>query len=162
MNGYTENRASGAPEKPGGSDNVLSLTTARQMLPLIRRIAEEIVSRGQRLERLRLEKERLDRKRRSLAWPERSRRYQLQDEIVDEERGVQDALAELEVLGLVLLDYADGQIGFPTLVNDRRAFFTWQPSDDGLKYWHFLGENARRLIPVSWSKSADSRRSGKS
>ena len=46
MNGYTENRASGAPEKPGGSDNVLSLATARQMLPLVGRIAGEIVGLG--------------------------------------------------------------------------------------------------------------------
>src|SRR5262245_46040126 len=106
MNGSTENRASGATEKPGGSDNVLSLTTARQMLTLVRKIAEEIVGRGQRLERLHLEKQRLDRKRCTLAWPERSRRYQLQDEIAYEERGLQEAAAELECLGVVLLDWS--------------------------------------------------------
>src|SRR5262245_29463030 len=152
MNGSTENRASGASKKPGGPDNVLSLTTARQMLPLVRQIVDELVSRGHQRERLQLEKERLDRQRHCLDWPARSRRYQLQDEIDDEERRMQDAAAELEALGLVLLDFELGKIGFPTLVNERRAFFTWQPDEGDLKYWHFLGEKMRRLIPAGWTR----------
>ncbi|HXG11946.1 MAG TPA: DUF2203 family protein [Gemmataceae bacterium] len=160
MNGSTENRAPGAPEKPGGPDNVFSLTTARRMLPLVRQIVADILGRGQRLKRLHAEKDCLDRQRRTLAWPGRSRRYQLQDEIADEERGLQEAVAELDSLGLVLLDEDEGRVGFPTLVNERRAFFTWQPGEDGLKHWHFLGESIRRVIPPSWAK-ADGLRPGK-
>jgi hypothetical protein len=160
MNGSTENRASGAFEKPNGPDAVLSLTTARRMLTLVRQIVEEILGRGRRLERLHAEKHRLDRQRRTLNWPERSRRYQLQDEIADEEQGLQEAASELGALGVLLLDAGRGKVGFPTLVNERRAFFTWQPGEDGLKYWHFLGENVRRTIPPGWGKVAESRRPG--
>lgn len=161
MNGSTENRASGASEKPGGSENILSLPVTRQMLPLVMKIVEEIVGRGQRIDRLHLEKERLDRQRRSLGWPERRRRYLLQDEIADEERHLQDAFAELEVLGVILLDGSEGRVGFPTLVNERRAFFTWQPGENEVLYWHFLGETTRRTIPAHWGKGGESRRSAK-
>jgi hypothetical protein len=161
MNGSTENRASGAPKKPGGPDNVLSLTTARQMLTLVRPIVEEVITRGRQRERLLREKERLDRQRRTLGWPERSRRYQLQDEIAAEERHIQEAAAELEELGLVLLDLELGKVGFPTMVNERRAFFTWQSGEEGLKHWHYLGETARRAIPPSWIAAGEGRRPGK-
>jgi hypothetical protein len=160
MNGSTENRASGASKKPGGPDNVLSLAVARRMLPLVGAIVAEIVASGRRRGRLLLEKGRLDRQRRLLDWPDRSRRYQLQDEIASEERKALEAVAELEALGLVLLDAERGRVGFPTLVNERRAFFTWQFGEEGLQYWHFLGENMRRTIPPSWAVAGEGRRPG--
>lgn len=161
MSGPTENRASRASRRPGGADNVFSLTTALRMLGLVRRIVEEITSRRQRLSRLCREKDRLDRDRRTLAWPERARRYQLQDDLAGEERGLREATAELEELGLVLQDRVEGQVGFPTLVGGRRAFFTWRPGEEGLRHWHFLGENALRQIPVGWMKAAESCQPGR-
>lgn len=157
MKSSKENRASGASERPGGPDNVLSLSTARHMLPLVRRIGEEIVARGRQLDRLQLEKSRLDRQRITLDWPERSRRYRLQDEIAEEDKHLHDAVVELEALGLVIFDGRPVLVGFPTLVNDRRAFFLWQPGEDSLKFWRFLGESDQQAIPAGWVKSGEAR-----
>ena len=161
MGGFTENAASGASEKPGGHEVVLMWGTAHSMLPLVRRIVDDILLHSKRLAKSKGEKIRLDYRRRTLAWPERSRRYELQEEIADSEDNLLDAAAELDVLGVVLLDTAEGRVGFPTRVNDRQAYFSWQPDDEGLLYWHYAGENVRRPIPPAWSSEAESRFVGK-
>lgn len=150
MNGSTENRAPGASEKPGRRDVILTITVAQSMLPLVRRIVTDIVEIEQSLTRLRPEQDRLDRKRRSLDWPERQRRYQVHEQILAAERHQLEAIAELAGLGVTLIDASKGQVGFPTRVNDRRAFFSWKSGEDSLRYWHFNGEDVRRTIPAHW------------
>jgi hypothetical protein len=162
MNGSTENQTSGASEQDGGRDIVLTWTTSHRMLPLVQRIIDDIMSHRQALARLLPEKSRLDKQRRGLAWPDRSRRYRLQEEITDLERGLDEAHIELDVLGVAVFDADRGLVGFPTLVNNRRAFFSWRPGDDGLKSWHFAGENLRRPVPISWMTNMDCRRPVKS
>ena len=162
MNGSTGNTASGAFEKPERRDTILNLSTARRMLPLVRRIVADIQHAGQRLTQLQPEQDRLDRQRRTLSWPERSRRYQLREEIAAGERQLQDARAELDVLGVVLVNATAAAVGFPTVVNGRRAFFSWRPGEDDLKYWHFAGDEVRRLIPLTWARAEDISLSGKS
>jgi hypothetical protein len=162
MNGSTENRASDAAERPGGRDVVLMWGTAQRMLPLVQRIVNDIVSLTGRLARMHPQKERLDRRRRTLAWPDRSQRYRLQEDIEHAEQELRQAIAELEDLGVALLTAHEGQVGFPTVVNDQRAFFSWRPGDDGLLYWHFAEESMRRPIPPSWVRSGDGRLLGKS
>jgi hypothetical protein len=162
MNGSTENQTSGASDQDGGRDIVLTWTTSHRMLPLVQRIIEDIRTHRLALARLVPEKSRLDKKRRALAWPERARRYRLQEEIADLERALDEASVELDVLGVALLEPDHGLVGFPTLVNNRRAFFSWRPGDEGLKAWHFAGENLRRRVPISWMTNTESRRSVKS
>jgi hypothetical protein len=127
------------------------------MLPLVQRVVCDVVQYGRLLAQLRPEQTRLDRQRRTLAWPERCRRYRIQEDVADAERGLQDALAELAGLDVVLLDPHAGRIGFPTIVNNRQAFFSWQLDEDGLKHWHFPEDETRRLIPANWAKSANMR-----
>jgi hypothetical protein len=162
MNGSTENRAQGASEKPGRRQTVLNLATARRMLPLVQRVVGDVMDHWRRLAQLRPEQYRLDRQRRTLAWPERYRRYQIREDVALAERGLQEALAELEALTVVLLDPAVGRVGFPTVVNNREAFFSWQFGEDTLQYWHFREDTARRVIPASWAKSANMRLTAKS
>jgi hypothetical protein len=155
MNGYTENAASGAPEKPERREQPLTLEVARRMLPLVRRVVDDILSHRQRLAELIPEQERLDRERRNLAWPNRLRRYRLRDEIAGVEHDLLDARAELEVLGLELVDLDAGQLGFPTLVNERAAFFSWKRGEEEISYWHYADETLRRRIPASWSRTPE-------
>jgi len=155
MNGSTENRASSAFERPGRPDAVLSLATANEMLQLVRPIVADILRHQRRLEGLRPELDRLDRNRRTLAWPQRQRRYEIKEEVNYTEIELLDALAELEVLGLTLIDAEDGRIGFPTVVNDRRAFFSWKPGEEAVASWHFAAESVRRPIPPHWSKPTE-------
>lgn len=150
MNGSAGNKASGAPEKRDGAEPVLSLTTVHRMLPLVQRIVADVLGSQEALDRLLPEQDRLDRKRRSLAWPERQRRYQVSEDVAAADRRLQEALAELQELGVSLLDPELGRVGFPTIVNDRRAFFSWRPGEESLRHWHFAGENVCRIIPAAW------------
>jgi len=99
------------------------------------------------------EQERLDRHKRDLVWLERQRRYQVHEEIHNAETRLQAAVEELRELGLSLLEADTGRIGFPTLVNDRRAYFSWQPGEEKLNSWLFADEATERPIPPSWWKA---------
>jgi hypothetical protein len=122
------------------------------MLPLVGRIAADVVHHRGRLAALQPEQARLERNRKNLTWPERSRRYRIQDEIAALEKELQEALAELGSLGVVLLDAATGLVGFPTIVNDRRAFFSWKPGEDGLNFWNYAEDLFRQPVPESWTR----------
>jgi hypothetical protein len=155
MNGSKGNAAFNASEKPERSDLILNLNTARRMLPLVKRVVEDILGDRKALVRLQPEIARLDRQKRDLAWQERQRRYRVHDEAAVADKHLQDSLEELHTLGLTLLDGDLGQIGFPTIVNDRRAYFTWQLGQDTLVSWQFEDERASRAIPASWWKVSE-------
>jgi hypothetical protein len=161
MNGSKGNAAFNASEMPERRDVVLDLNTARRMLPLVQHIASDVINSHRAIARLQPEQDRLDRHKRDLVWQERQRRYQVHEEIQRSETHLRAALDELHELGLALLDADTGRIGFPTLVNDRRAFFTWLPGEETLTSWHFEGESTCRPIPASWWKVSEGSLSGK-
>lgn len=150
MNGSTGNKASGASESPDRGEVFLSLSMAQRMLPLVQRIVEDIRASQQVIDKLQPEQARLERQRRQLAWPERQRRYLLSEELNNAEKTLQNALEEMQTLSVSLLDPEIGRVGFPTLVNDRRAYFSWRPGEEGVQSWHFAGESVCRPIPNSW------------
>jgi hypothetical protein len=131
-------------------ETVLNLKTVHKMLPLVRGIVAELMDRHGHRTRLQPQEDRLHRDRRALHWQDRKQRYLLQDQIADHDRAVQDALEELTQLGVVLLDPEAGRVGFPTLVNNRPAYFTWRPGEDGPHTWQFAEENVARPIPPAW------------
>jgi hypothetical protein len=132
------------------------------MLPLVQRVVKDIIQFHRVLAELQPEQERLDRQRHTLAWPERSRRYQIQEEVAFARRQLQAALDELAALAVVVLDPIVGRVGFPTIVNNREAFFSWQFGDKALSHWQFADDATRRLIPASWAKAANIRLTSKS
>jgi hypothetical protein len=133
------------------------------MLPLAGRIAADIVRYEEHRARLQPEVTRLDRQRSTLDWPGRSRRYQLQEELAAVEANLRQAQAELEGLGVALLHPWTGLIGFPTVVNNRRAYFSWQPGEETLAFWNYAGDMVRRPVPEAWTKPPKPRsRKGKS
>jgi hypothetical protein len=152
MNGFTENRAHGAPERPGKDEKAFTWGGAQSMLPLVGRIAGDVRRLTERLLQLQAEREQLHRLRHSLDWPRRSRRYQLDDEVRTAEAELRAAEAELERLSVSVLDGLAGLVGFPTVVNDRRAFFSWQPGESGLELWNYAGDRSRRPVPLDWTK----------
>jgi hypothetical protein len=156
MNNPTGNTASNAFDKPGRADAVLSLGMSRLMLPLVQRIVKDILAARRDLAGLRPQLAELNRHRQELSWPDRWRRYHLQEELAFDELYLQQAIGELENLGVALIDAATGQVGFPTLVNGRRAFFSWLEGEDGVCYWHFAGDSHRRRVPPSWHEDSPS------
>ncbi|HJZ58226.1 MAG TPA: DUF2203 family protein [Gemmataceae bacterium] len=146
------NRASNPAGKPRRKDITLDLTTARQMLPLVKSIVNDIVSSRTALARLTPEQERLDRHRRDLVWQERQRRYQLHEEIRAAELSLRNAVGELTELGLSLVDEESGEVDFPTKINGRTAAFSWKIGDENVRHWHYTGEEQRRPIPADWDQ----------
>jgi hypothetical protein len=155
MNGSTENTANEARAKRGSGDRLINLGTARRMLPLVQQIVADVLECQRRLAGLLPEQDRLDRQKRTLDWVQRSRRYALHEEVAALEQKHQQSLAELTTLGVVLVGRREGLVGFPTLVNNRQAYFSWQPGEDTVHHWHFEGEASRRPIPPAWLKSAE-------
>jgi hypothetical protein len=160
MGGSTENRASGGLAGEQAFSGAFTWNRAESMLPYVRQIVADILGCEQRLARMYAEKESLDRKRRSLAWPERARRYQLQEEIESAEQDLRVALTELEALGVVLIESEFGQVGFPTLVDDQPAYFSWRPGEDGLLFWHYADSGTRQAVPPAWTRPPEPRRRG--
>ena len=150
MHGSKGHQASDAGEKPDRDEVVLNLGTVQRMLPLVRRIIDDFCKSQLALARLEPEVEILDRKRRTLDWPARQRRYRLREEVAQAENGLEAAREELDELGLVVLDAQSARIGFPTMVNNRKAYFSWEPGDDCLHSWHFADEAQCRPIPPAW------------
>src|SRR5690349_20380312 len=108
----TPNRATNPAGKPRKKEVALDLTTARQMLPLVKSIVTDIVTSRRALADLTPEQERLDRHRRDLVWQERQRRYQLTDEIAAVEKTLTVAVGELSGLGVNLVDEVVGEVDF--------------------------------------------------
>jgi hypothetical protein len=155
MNGSTENTAFGASESPEPRESALSLGTAKNMLRLVQRVVADILHQQTIIIRLQPEQNHLDRHRRELTWPKRQRRYQVREEVANAERELEGALAELQSLGVALLDGDTGRVGFPTIVNDRRAYFSWKPGDEDVHSWHFAEDSTLRPIPQSWLRHVD-------
>lgn len=152
---------SSASEKPERKEVVLTLSTSRSMLPLMRLIVDDVVTAQHGIDKLQPEHDRLYRQRFNLTWPQRSRRYQVQEELAKLEKSLREALAEMEELGVTLLDRDAGRVGFPTIVNGRRAYFSWRPTENALRFWQYLGETTLRPIPASWDESAEPSVGGK-
>ena len=153
MNGYPK-RASRPSKSQERSGIVLDLPTVRKMLPLVRQIMADVLDAEKQMGPLLWEQEGLERNRRSLNWPERQRRYFLQDEVTRVEQRRKNAIAELKGLGVQMLDVTHGRVGFPTIVNTKPAFFSWQAGEEEVGFWHFADDERRRPIPVSWTKEA--------
>jgi len=152
MKGHPK-RASRPSRSQDRSGVVFDLPTVSKMLPLVRHIVADLLDVEQKLGGLLWEQDGLDRNRHTLSWPERQRRYQLQDEVSKLEQKRKDATAELADLGVAVVDVAHGRVGFPTIVNTKPAYFSWQPGEDAVGFWHFAGsDDRRRPIPVSWTK----------
>ena len=151
MNGFTEH-LSGSSERRGAGDRLLTWGESHAMLPLAGRVVRDVIRHRKLLAELRPESDRLERGRHKLDWPQRQRRYQIQEEIAAVAKELAGAAAELDALGVVVLDPHVGLVGFPTMVNNRPAFFSWHPDEEALAWWNFADDTVRRPIPEEWTK----------
>lgn len=157
MPNHSPKRAFGSTDKARRKSANLDLSTARKMIPLVRRIVSDIRSLQGNLSRLQPEHERLERQRHDLVWLERQRRYQVQDQLTQTKRELAAALAELKALGVQMASREEGRVEFPTRINGRQAAFSWQSDEPDIAFWHYSGEEIRRPIPEDWSESPSNR-----
>lgn len=148
MGDLTENTTPSAEPRA----KVFTLSLASRMLPLVKRVVEDYLTARNSVNRLSAEKDRLDRNKRELNWEQRCRRYEVTEDLARWEENLLDAQAELELLGLDILDEGEGRVGFPTIVNDRRAYFSWKPDEVVLRHWQFAADMKLRQIPSTWGE----------
>lgn len=152
MSGFPK-KASQAAKQTGRTEPLFELPTVIKMLPLVRQIAADLTASRVELVKFRSEGDRLDRQRHDLTWPERQRRYAVHDSINEAERRVRSLVNELENLGVVVIDVSTAQLGFPTIVNNKLAFFSWLPGEESVGHWHYDDDfSRRRPVPEAWYK----------
>jgi len=108
---------------------------ANQMLPLVKRIVDDILKTGQsiRTHSMTVAKPEED--------PEINRLMDLLDEYFE----------ELEDLGCSYKDwnFTAGLVDFPCMLDGREVFLCWQSDEDSVRHYHDVesGFAGRRLIP---------------
>jgi hypothetical protein len=130
---------------PAEQEKLFTPEQANNMLPLVRRIVQDIVSAYGR-------------------WQDRTRELELiavsrSDQFDDRrqvvEREVHDIATEiaafegeLDTLGIHLKDYALGLVDFPGTLNGRKVLLCWRLGEPVVEYWHELdaGYSGRRPI----------------
>jgi hypothetical protein len=133
--------------------NTVTFTQARRMLPLVTKIVTDIRDHWKTITGLEVEQADLDRRRRSLEWPERKRRYQIGEDIAAEQRRLQETASELEQLNVLLIDPVKGEVAFPTVLGGRKAYFIWLLGETDPSSWCFADEPERHPIPSSANRA---------
>jgi len=67
---------------------------------------------------------------------------------------LENITVELKAIGVEPLIPELGLVGFPTLVNNRKAYFSWKPGEPCICYWNFSEELNRRPVPPTWYQDA--------
>jgi hypothetical protein len=136
------------------SMEIMTLENAETMLPLASRVAEDLKVISSRVRLLRSEKNFYDKKKKKLNWKERRRAYEVTDELYFSELTLENITVELKAIGVEPLIPELGLVGFPTLVNNRKAYFSWKPGEPCICYWNFSEELNRRPVPPTWYQDA--------
>ncbi|MSR32326.1 MAG: DUF2203 family protein [Gemmataceae bacterium] len=133
---------------------ILTLEIAEAMLPLAGRVAEDLKYFSAKVRTLRSERIFFEKKKREFTWRERRRQHEVTDELYFMELSLENILNELKAIGIEPLVAELGLIGFPTMVNNRRAYFSWKPGEPCVCYWNFADELNRRPVPPTWYQDA--------
>jgi hypothetical protein len=142
-------QAAGSGVKPKEGPASISLALAHKMIPLVAQVVRDVHFTYSQLTKLEMEQEDLDRRRRNLDWPERQRRYQVAEDIRQQQQRLTDGVVELEQISVLMVDPVVGEAAFPTMVHGKQAYFVYRMGSDQLT-WCYANEPERRSIPSSW------------
>lgn len=123
---------------------------ARRTLPLVRRVAADLVARhAEFVRQTTLQRRLLDLP--ATDWETRKARQRqlMQTDSVSEAFAA--LKAELDRAGLVLLDAARGVIGYRSIVNGSLAYLVYQHDDQDVLFWRYHDQKKLRPIPTRWS-----------
>ncbi|MFN5273598.1 MAG: DUF2203 domain-containing protein [Planctomycetota bacterium] len=130
-----------------------SIEQARSMLPLLRLIVADISLSHRELT------DRRSHLRRMLRSHQGKARFQVYDqeivemqkELTEQAAHLDEYITELERLGVILRSAHEGIVDFPTLIDQRPAFFTWQMGQEDINDFHWHDESTadrKRLAPL--------------
>jgi hypothetical protein len=72
----------------------------------------------------------------------------MQKELNAQAGHLDEYISELERLGVILRSAHEGIVDFPTMIDERRAFYTWQMGQEDINDFHWHDESTadrRRL-----------------
>lgn len=111
-----------------------SVDEANRMLPLVRRIVEDIVATYQRWQARVREFE-------TLAAPSRADRpsdaaERIQDDVQRLAAEIAGYVQELNELGIEFKGFETGLVDFPGEIDGRPVYLCWQLGESSVQYWH--------------------------
>jgi hypothetical protein len=137
---------------------LFTVEQANRMLPLVRRIVEDIVREHRRWQEKILELELVASTGGSVAvngqpTPAESsddRTAALERDAMTIARDIDAFERELEQLGIVLKDRRLGLVDFPGELDGRRVWLCWRLGEPAVQYWHDLdaGYAGRQPVPA--------------
>ncbi|MCS6851417.1 MAG: DUF2203 domain-containing protein [Gemmataceae bacterium] len=125
---------------------------ANRMLPLVRRIVQDIVDlavelreRHERLQRLTPQDSRV-----RLSPSHAEEVAHAQAELERGQERMQELIGELTELGVELKDYFLGLVDFPSLMDGREVYLCWKLGEPEVAHWHDLdkGFAGRQKLPT--------------
>ena len=130
--------------------HLFTIEQARAMLPLLRLIVTDISLSHRELT------ERKSNLRRMLRRNEGKARFQIydaeiteiQEDLKNETAHLEDYVSELEQLGVILRSAHDGIVDFPTIIDDRPAYYTWQMEQQDIVDFHRADETTADRKPI--------------
>ncbi|NIA08144.1 MAG: DUF2203 family protein [Actinobacteria bacterium] len=137
MIGHTPDRSTAAGEK-----RLFSVEQANSSLPLVKRIAHDIIQTAGEVRDYQEQFESLQSK------GDPGQAESTMAKIAKTREKYQQLLRELSALGCRLGDEISGTVEFPAVVNGRQVVLSWRMGESQINHWHDLGQDSqeRRLL----------------
>lgn len=135
---------------------IFTVEQANKMLPLVRRIAEDISAAYHRLvTQYRLYQD-LAAERNESSDPARLEEFQaMRDRVEQDKQAIVGFARELDDLGIVLKGEAEGLVDFPCIMNGRVVFLCWKLGEGEIKFWHEIEDGYRGRQPLYAGAATD-------
>ena len=122
---------------------------ANRTLPLVRRIAQDIVDGYRDLHQIRREHDQLKGKPGGEASPGDGESVKrLEREAERHQERIEDCLAELELVGCQMKDFEIGLIDFPSEKEGKPILLCWKLGENDVRWWHSLEAGVRGRQPI--------------
>lgn len=135
-------------------NRVFTVDQANRTLPLVRRVAEDVVRDYRELERIALEYRQL-RDRTDRGDEEQALLNGMKQRMAVLSEGIDGCVAELREIGCEMTDQATGTVDFPSVLDDRPVCLCWQSGEDRVEYWHEITEGLRSRKPLPVTVAED-------
>jgi hypothetical protein len=136
-----------------GTPTEFTPSAATQMLPLVRRIVDDMVRLSRSIATQREQLRVIDGLPETIDQPDYQEEIcDIRGTLVDDEQRLEACLRELSALGLEAHLPFDGSVDFPAVVNRRSVRLCWQPEDATVEYWHEIGQSQQERKKIDAQK----------